>query len=543
MKYSICLIFIVLFLFSCTRRNVDGGKSIFRYNESAGISSLDPAFARDQAGIWACNQIFNGLVQLDDTLAIQPCIARSWEISNDGKTYIFHLRNDIQFHKNKCFKNDIRKVTAHDFVYSFSRIIDPEISSPGAWVFNEIDSIEPFKALDDTTLEVKLKRSFPPFLGLLTMQYCSVVPREALDLYKDDFRRNPVGTGPFYFKYWKEGVKLVLLKNPYYFEGDKTGRYPFLDVVSVTFLSDKQTAFLEFVKGNLDFISGLDASYKDELLTRDGKLQSKYESKINLITQSYLNTEYLGFMVDTVKLKSGNPLRLKKLRQAINYGFDRVKMMRYLRNNIGTPGVFGMIPMGLPGFDSTKIKGYFYDIQKAQKLLTEAGFPNGKGLPEITLSTTSSYLDLCKYIQQQLIEIGIPIKVDVAPPGSLREMMAQCKIPFFRGSWIADYPDAENYLSLFYSKNHSPEGPNYTHFTSSEFDKLYEKSMTETVDSLRFKMYQQLDNLIMEQAPVVVLYYDQVLRFTHKNIQGLGSNPMNLLVLKKVKKERTKLKF
>ena len=280
----------------------------------------------------------------------------------------------------------------------------------------------------------------------------------------------------------------------------------------------------------------MDASYKDELLTRDGKLQSKYESKINLITQPYLNTEYLGFMVDAVKIKSENPLRLQKIRQAINYGFDRVKMMRYLRNNIGTPGIFGMIPMGLPGFDSTKMKGYFYDIQKAQKLLAEAGFPNGKGLPEITLSTTSSYLDLCKYIQQQLIEIGIPIKVDVAPPGSLREMMAQCKIPFFRGSWIADYPDAENYLSLFYSKNHSPEGPNYTHFTSPEFDRLYEKSMTETVDSLRFKMYQQMDNLIMEQAPVVVLYYDQILRFTQKNIQGLGSNPMNLLVLKKVKK-------
>ena len=141
-------------------------------------------------------------------------------------------------------------------------------------------------------------------------------------------------------------------------------------------------------------------------------------------------------------------------------------MIRYLRNNIGTPGFNGMIPKGLPGYDSLHVIGYDYQPEKAKALLKQAGYPDGAGLPDIVLSTTSSYLDLCKSMQQQLSEIGIKIRIDLTPPATLRELIAQSKLPFFRGSWIADYPDAENYLSLFYSKNFCPQGPNYTHFSN-----------------------------------------------------------------------------
>ena len=190
----------------------------------------------------------------------------------------------------------------------------------------------------------------------------------------------------------------------------------------------------------------------------------------------------------------------------------------------------------MPSFDSTKMKAYEYNPAKARKLLSDAGFPNGVDLPEITLNTTSSYLDICEYIQQQLSEIGIKIKVDVNPPATLREMIARSKISFFRGSWIADYPDAENYLSLFYSKNFCPKGPNYTHFFDANYDVLFEKAQLETNDSVRYEYYNEMNRIIMEEAPVVVLYYDQVLRFCQKNIIGLTSNPMNLLTLKNVKK-------
>ncbi len=543
LKY-LALLFSLILMFSCGgKRGENNSKIVFKYNEAAGIISLDPAFSKDQSTIWAANHLFNGLVQLDEALKVKPCIAKDWKISEDGIYYTFYLRNDIYFHNHPLFVNGRgRKVIASDFVYSFLRIIDPKIASSGAWVFGNVndklsDKTFNFKAINDTTLVICLKKQFPPFLGLLSMPYCSVVPKEIVDYYGKEFRRNPVGTGPFQFKLWKEGVKLVLVKNPNYFEKEGTQQLPYLDAVAVTFIADKQSAFLEFVKGNLDFISGIDPSYKDELLTKKGDLNPKYSGKFKMQSQPYLNTEYLGFLVDEKKnQETNNPLRIKQIRQAINYGFDRKKMIKYLRNNIGTPGIYGFIPKGMPGFDSSATIGYNYNPDKARQLLSEAGYPNGNGLSEITLSTTSAYLDLCKYIQHQLEEINIKIKIDVNPPATLREMIAQSKVNFFRGSWIADYPDAENYLSLFYTDNFAPKGPNYTHYSNKDFDELYRKAQTEINDSLRFMYYQKMDKMLMEDSPVLILYYDQVLRFYQNNIKGLGSNPMNILNLKKVKK-------
>ena len=392
-----------------------------------------------------------------------------------------------------------------------------------------------FFAPNDSTFVVRLKQAFSPFLGILTMPYASVVPKEIVNHYKEDFRKHPIGTGPFKFKMWKENVKLVLVKNEDYFEKDSLGkRLPYLDAVAISFIVDKQSVFLEFVKGNIDFISGIDPNYKDEILTRSGKLQPKYKDKINLITQPYLNTEYLGFKMDVNDEK--NPLKDKRVRQAINYGFSREKMIKYMRNNIGYPGEYGIIPVGLAGFDST-VNSYEYNPEKSKRLLAEAGYPNGEGMQEITLSTTATYLDLCKYIQQQLGLLGIKVKIDVNPPAALREHIAQGKTQWFRGSWIADYPDAENYLSLFYSKNHCPKGSNYTHFSSKEFDKLYEKAILETDSEKRIALYKKMNDIIIEESPIVVLYYDQVLRFVQKNISGFESNPLNLLILKNVNKD------
>ncbi|MDO5760974.1 MAG: ABC transporter substrate-binding protein, partial [Bacteroidota bacterium] len=239
--HHICFCFcFVLFFLSCSKKDVESDKQIFRYNEISNISSLDPAFAKDQAMIWADNQIYNGLLQLDSNLDIQPCIAKSYEISEDGLLYTFHLRNDVYFHKNPCFNNLTRKVTAEDFVYSFNRIVSEKVASPGLWIFKNVaktNNSYAFLAINDSTLQIRLENAFAPFLGLLTMPYAFVVPKEAVEYYGDDFRKNPVGTGAFYFKYWKEGVKLVLLRNENYFEKDKNGKQlPYLDAVNISFI-------------------------------------------------------------------------------------------------------------------------------------------------------------------------------------------------------------------------------------------------------------------------------------------------------------------
>jgi peptide/nickel transport system substrate-binding protein len=284
----------------------------------------------------------------------------------------------------------------------------------------------------------------------------------------------------------------VLLNNQSYFETDGSGNsLPYLDAVMITFLADKQSAFLEFVKGNLDFISGLDPGYKDDLLTRTGELREKYKGRFRMETGPYLNTEYLGILMEG-KLLNESPLKHKKIRQAVNYGFDRHKMISYLRNGMATPGIAGIVPAGLPSFDSTKVKGYNYDRRRALKLLSEAGYPGGKDLPPIVMSTTAAYQDLCEYIQGQLADIGIKITLELNQAAQHRQMVAKQQLLFFRGSWIGDYADAENYLSLFYSPNFSPMGPNYTHFKNAEYDRLYDAAMRETNDSVRYEIYSLL---------------------------------------------------
>ncbi len=521
----LCSLFFVLP--SCKNSIEIDDSKVFRFNRYDGVSSLDPAFAKTQSNIWMTHQLFNGLVQLDSQMNVKPAIAKQWTISEEGKTYDFTLRKDVFFHKNKAFgTQETRKVTAHDFVYSFNRILDKQTASPGGWV---LANVEDFKALNDSVFQIHLKEAFPPFLGLLSMQYCAVVPKEAVELYGSDFRSNPVGTGPFQFKIWEENVKLVLRKNPLYFEKDSEGKsLPYLEAVAVTFLPDKYSEFLQLIQGNIDFISGLDPSYKDELVSITGELNTKYQEKLDLKKQSYLNTEYLCFYLDDENVVD------KRLRQAINYGFDRTKVIRYLRNNIGTPATGGMIPDGLPSYFE---KGYDYEPEKAKELIESYKKEKGS-LPEIQLTTTSDYLNICEYLQAELNKSGLKIQINVVPGATLREGKANGKFPFFRVSWIADYPDGENYLSLFYSKNHAPNGPNYSHFKNTQFDQWYETALKEVSNDKRCILYQKMDSLMLSEAPIVPLYYDEVTLFVNQKVQNFKSNPINLLNLKKVWKEK-----
>jgi ABC-type transport system substrate-binding protein len=517
-------------LISCNEvSNSYSDSQVFRYNEHANINTLDPAFSRTLQDTWVSNQLFNGLVQLDSDLNILPCIAESWSISEDGLTYSFALRNDVYFHQHELFgKDSTRTVIAKDFEYSFNRLNDDKVAAPGSWVLNKVDY---FEAVNDSLFEITLKQPFPAFIGLLTMKYCSVVPKEIVEYYGSDFRSKPIGTGPFKFKRWEENIKLVFRKNPNYFEKDSTGRsLPYLESIAITFLPDKQSEFLQFAQGNIDFLNSLDASYKDELLTADGKLRSDYANSVNMTRGPYLNTEYLGFYLGT----STPEIQSALIRKAINYGFDRKKMMIYLRNGIGNPANGGFIPKGLPGHDESL--GFTYQPEKAKQLVDQFKKESGIENPEITLTTTSNYLSFCEFIQRELEKTGLKINVDVMPEATLRTARSNGKVDMFRSSWIADYLDAENYLSIFYSKNFAPNGSNYFHFKSEAFDSLYNKAFTITDIEDRKLLYTTMDSIAMQKTIMVPLYYDEVVRFTQKNIKGLEINPINLLDLKRVYK-------
>jgi peptide/nickel transport system substrate-binding protein len=513
-------------------------KKVFYYNESDGIATLDPAFAKNRSIIWAIHQLYSTLVETDNQLRIVPCLAASWEVSSDRRTWTFHLRSDVFFHDDAAFPGGKgRRLVAGDIVYSFKRILDPKTASSGAWIFHDrIDTAHAFQAPDDSTFVLRLARPFHPILGLLSMGYCSAVPHEVVEKYGKDFRSHPCGTGPFTFRSWEENQDLIFLRNERYFEKDSAGAHlPYLDAVKVSFNDEKATEFLLFRQGQLDFINEIDASFKDEVLSKKGVLKKDWVGKIELSVYPQLNTEYLGIVVDSsLALVKTSPLRLRQVRQAINYGFDRRKMMLYLRNSLGLPAESGFVPAGLPSFDSTLVHGYHYDPVKARALLEAAGYPDGKGLPVIKLLTIPVYADFASFIARQLEDVGIHVQIEVVQKSLLLEETAQSQALFFRGSWLADYPDAENYLSVFYSKNPAP--PNYTRFSDPVFDKLYERSLLEEVDSVRYGLYRAMDQRIVDASPVVPLWYDEVVHLINPRVKGFDPNALNLLELRRVRK-------
>ena len=543
-------LFLLLFsvLFYCCRQkdNQLTDKQIFKYNQPEALSSLDPAFARNQANIWATTQIFNGLVQLDEGLKPAPAIARSWEVSPNGLKYTFHLRPDVYFHDSPVFpRGRGRRVLASDFLYSFKRLLNPQTASTGSWVFKGkvLETAEGlvsdtcFKVLNDSTLNIYLKAPFIAFPEILSMPYCFVVPQEATEKYGKDFRAQPVGTGPFIFKLWEEGNAIVLHKNPRYWRKDRAGhQLPYLDAVQISFINDRKMEFLTFQQKKLDFLSGIRGSSKDLILNKDGTLQAEFAGKFNLQKEPYLNTEYIGFQLDPKNMRDANPsLQDKRVRQALNYAINKKELVVYYRNNLGIPGHAGMVPPSLPSFDAKAVGGYAYNPEKARELLAKAGF-NRQNPLRISLNTVAEHKEIAEFMQKKWSEVGIVAEINISQAAAHQEAVDNGRSGFFMKSWFGDYPDAENFLALFYSKNFSPAGPNKTHFKNARFDELYEKAKLEQDMQKRYALYREMDKIVVEECPVIVLFYDEVLMLTQKNIVGLKADPMNTLRLETVKK-------
>lgn len=527
----------ILISVSCSQTNTrQKSKQIFNLNLSSGsLESLDPAYAKDLYTMWTTHMLYNTLVETDTALHLQPSLAKSWDISSDGLLYTFHLRTNVFFHPNELFaKPHNRKMTAADVAYSFARIIDAGTASSGGWIFNgHVKDASSFEARDDSTFILHLSAPFRPMLAMLSMPYCSIVPREVTAHFGKDFRSHPCGTGPFQFKSWDEGNILLLHRNSTYWEKDTTGKsLPYLDAVKLTFYDSKATEFLLFLQGKLDFTHSLDGSFKDLILRKDGRLKPEYASRFHLQKSAYLNTEYLGFLTDTASpLLVHSPLKNKLVRQAINYAIDRQKIITYFKNGIGIPATGGFTPPGIAGFDTVARYGYHYDPRQAAVLLAKAGFPKGKGMHEITIQTPENYADIVNFIATELQEVGIPARIEIMQPNILKQQMSRSQAAFFRAQWIADYPDAETYLAFFNS--HFPAPPNYTRYQNLTFDNLYKTSMN-LPDSDRYRVYRQMDSIAIADAPLVPLFYDQLLHFTQNNVHGFSSNPMNLIDLKRV---------
>ncbi len=526
--FQVILLGVLLNGCKSSRENLD--KTVFYYNESGSVKSLDPAFSNDLESMWIINQLFDGLVGLDSNLIPQPLIARSWDISNDQKTYQFHLRNNVWFHN---YAGNQRRVMASDFVFSFERIINSELASPGKWIFDACIKAQPFVAINDSTLEIKLEKPQGSFLQLLSTVFANVVLPEAVSASAENFRTQPIGSGPFEFKYWEPDVAMVLHRNDEYWMRDSEGQsLPYLDAVKIDFVKDVYAEFQGLKSGQYDFMSGLDANFIDELLSPDGQLLGNQE-QLNMFKMPFIKTDYIGFLLDENRHEITQDRDFRKL---IYYTTPREEICQ-LRNNLILPANQGFVPPTLLG------KDHFHKNQNSNKntvdsLMLVLHQRWGNPLPSVSLTITPEYTDIFEMMQKHWFKLGINIQIQVLQSSTFKDAVAKGKVTMFRKNWLADYADAENFLQIFRRELWSPAGANYTHYFNPQFEKLYNQSSELTNLEERHRYQNDMEEIVLQDYPVIPLYYDQVVHFVNKRIKNWRINGINQIDLTKVKKER-----
>jgi ABC-type transport system substrate-binding protein len=522
----------VLAVLSCSPSESDNEEGLlFRYNEASGISSLDPAFARDQAHNWVIRQLYSTLFETDSTGQLRGLLAEFWAMSPDGLTGGLRLRPGFVAHEDPCFGGERHAMNAADVVASLRRLTDPATASPGAWLLEGVDSV--WVAATDSVVFV-LHAADPALWSKLSVPYTAVVPEAALSAYGANLSEHPVGSGPFRLKAWQRGQKLVLRRHPRYAERDEAGRQlPYLEAVSIRFTPDRQSAFMAFVQGELDFLTGVDPSYKDQWLDPDGQLKAQWRGRFTQRTAPFLNTEYL-----VLRFGPSDPDYLAdvRVRRALNWAVDREGIIRYLKNGLGIPAHGGLLPAGMPGYRpaSEWATPWTYRPDSARILLTQAGLLDAQGkakpgIKPLVLSTTASYRDIAEFLQSAWTDLGLPVEVQVLPSATFREDKANGRLGLYRASWIADYPDPSNYLMLY----GAPGGPNVSGYPGISG---FHQFTAEPDPQRRANLAAQLDAQLHQDAALIPLFYDVSLRAWPKEWIGPPSHPMNDLDLRRVRK-------
>ncbi|MFM8566021.1 MAG: ABC transporter substrate-binding protein [Bacteroidota bacterium] len=522
---------LALVALQCRTEPKEDAGLLFRYNEASGISSLDPAFARDQAHNWVIRQLYTTLFETDSSGQLRGLLAEAWGSAADGRSAGIRIRRDVAAHDDPCFEGQTHYLDAHDVASSLQRLKSPATASPGAWLLETVDSVW---AASTDSLVLTLTAPDPALWSKLSVPYTAVVPRQAITRYGADLSEHPVGSGPFQFKAWQRGQKLVLRRHPNYAERDAQGhQLPYLEAVSITFTPDRQSAFMAFVQGELDFLTGIDPTYKDQWLEADGSLKAQWRNQFTQRTAPFLNTEFL-----VVRYSPCNPSYLAdvRVRRALNWAVDRDGIIRYLKNGMGVPAHGGILPAGMPGYRPAAdwATPWSYRPDSARILLQQAGILAADGRPKpgiqpLVLSTTASYRDVAEFLQSSWTQLGLPVEVQVLPSATFREDKAQGRLGLYRASWIADYPDPSNYLMLYGESG----GPNVSGYPGLPG---YATFCAESDPSKRTQQAAQLDAELHRQAVLIPLFYDVSLRAWPKEWVGPPPHPMNELDLRRVRK-------
>lgn len=530
---------------------------VFRYNETEFLKSLYPHGITEVVGHRITNQVYEGLVQFNTKdLTVDPLLAESWTVDSSATVYTFKLHKGVMFHDDACFKGGKgREMKAQDFEYCLNLLCTPDVKNSGFSFFRDIvkgasahydgiksgntslGNVEGVKAIDDYTLQITLEKPFADFLERLALPFMAVFPKEAVEHYKGDILYHAVGTGPFLIKALKQDEAVILGRNEKYWGIDEHGnQLPYMDGIKVSFIKEDKTDMLEFRKGNFEMKYRLPFDMIDEILDANKQPKGEY-AKFQFQNIPEFATQFYGFQMKDEVFKD------KNVRLAFNHAIDRAKIVDFTAKGEGIPAFNGFVPLGMPGYDNSKVKGFDFNVAKAKEYLAKAGFPNGKGFKKVTLEINSGggrNEKIAEAVQKMLMEnLNIEIEISQVVWAQHTNNVETGKTNFWRFGWVADYPDPNNFLQLFYGKNipQTMEEASYanpTRYQNKEYDVLFEKAIATTDAKERNELYVKLDQMLVDDAPFLPIYYSVNRRLVQPYVRNFNNNGMEYRNLRAV---------
>ena len=523
----------VAVLASCSHGPEGGELDLFTYNAADGIRSLDPARATDLETLWIVDQMYEGLLEFDDDLGVVPALADRWSVSEDGLTYSFGLRPGVLFHDGSA-------LTAQDVVLSFERMLDPANALPGRWVLSGVEAEGGVRAVDSDSVELRLDAPNPVFASLLATPQASILRGGGVGV---ELQSEELGTGPFVLKGWLPETAMVLHRHGGYWKQDAEGRaLPLLDGVRIEFNREEGGEMLGFRQGRYDFVSAPKAEWMEVFFDDAGAWRPDWEGRFVRHSVPFLKTDYIGILVDSASCADIglSPVDVR-VRRAMSMAIDRTLLIRELRAG-GASAPLGFVPTGMPGFgpdDRPRHPSLRHDPDAARALLAEVGVGTEPPLSRLSVSvlgTKPSTAELAAALQHAWAEYGIDVDIDVAPSGIDAERVANSEVPLFRKSWLADYPDAENFLGLFDSGRWTPAGPNYTRFSDTAVDSLLRRAADLPNEPERIGILQAVEGRVLDAMPVIPLWHDDVVHLVSRQWTGWKVTAHNRLDLRHVER-------
>ena len=498
--------------------------------------SIFPYSIEENIGYKITSQLHNGLLKMNPkSLAIEPNIAKSWDINDEQTEYTFHLRNDVRFHEDSCFLSPEESfMTANDVVFSFElmcgefynsgyNLLMKNLIGAEAFYNDKCDSISGIEVVNDSTIVFKLSEPAPTIIYLLASSKASVISETAYKAYGHNLH---VGNGPFTFlKVNTDSTEISLVKNENYFRTSDNGdKLPYLDGVHIRVVENE--------KERTDLFLNKEAMVLFDI--SENKVESLFESHHSSFDNGVFVVDRKPVMAtDCYEFNlSRAPFNNIHVRKAFAHAINKKKLIENVLNGQGRIGNKGIVPVvnTLNNYNFDTIQGYDYNPELAKEHLSKAGYPNGEGFPEVVLELTFGHPlqeSVAKEVQNQLNNtLNISITIEEEKMSTLIDRAAHGKSQMNHFTWLGEYPSPMDFLNVFYGgvdleNDTSYSWPNTTRYRNKEYDAILEKALVTSDKENRFRLYEEAESILMKDVPVIILWYPEVYNIIYGNVHNL----------------------